>query len=465
MTTIPTNSHTDDAAGIPATNPAFSDAVNAALEGAVITDGYIDNAATTVAALDGQIETLQSEKSTLETQVTTLDGQVSDLVADVATLSDEVSTLQSEKSTLEGQVTALEGDVTTLTDQVSTLQSDKTTLEGQVTTLEGQVTALEGDVTALTDQVSTLQSDKTTLEGQVTTLEGQVTTLEGQVTALEDDVTTLTDQVSTLQSEKTALEEELAAAGDTSELEAIIAALTEHCAISTVQVATNVGDALPRGVLHGHSLFLPHPDGLVTVVLNYRATPGRLVLETGWSEDYMSSHMDQTPINIGGISCNISQGENGSGDIYANGLSNSSAAALVADRINSVSGGALYASASGATLTVVTATAGNSAGMISYSADNVTQISSSSGEDGVTGTPTDWIVVDVASGDGSDVWGVTGATMLARLLEAIQADDRYNAIAVDGVTMRIYNTLPGYVSNTIGAGDTGFTVSQEESGS
>jgi len=78
-----------------------------------------------------------------------------------------------------------QSDITTLQSDVTTAQSDITTAQSDITTAQSDITTLQSDVTTAESDITTLQSDVTTAQSDITALEGRATTLESDVGALE----------------------------------------------------------------------------------------------------------------------------------------------------------------------------------------------------------------------------------------------------------------------------------------
>jgi len=97
-------------------------------------------------------------------QISSLQTQVTNLQTDNSELQSQVSTLQDDKTDLQSQVSSLQENITLLQTQVTSLLTDKTRLQSQVT-------SLQNDKALLQAQVTSLQNDKTILENRIAELE------------------------------------------------------------------------------------------------------------------------------------------------------------------------------------------------------------------------------------------------------------------------------------------------------
>ena len=163
-----------------------------------------------------QVSDLENEKLSLTYHVSVLETNVSSLESDVAPLESEksllvaqVSPLQTQVSVLQAEVTALETEKGTLEQQVSVLETNVSSLQGEVTALDAEKSVLVGQVSNLQSEVTLLESDKDVLEQQVLGLQTNVESLQVQVTSLETEKDSLETQVSTLVTQVANLEAEV----------------------------------------------------------------------------------------------------------------------------------------------------------------------------------------------------------------------------------------------------------------
>ena len=87
--------------------------------------------------------------------------------ANFTNLNTEISTLESDVSTANSNITTLQTDLNTAEGDITTLQTDLNTAEGDITTLQGNITTLQSDVSTAESNISTLQTSVTNLETAV----------------------------------------------------------------------------------------------------------------------------------------------------------------------------------------------------------------------------------------------------------------------------------------------------------
>ena len=140
-----------------------------------------------------QINALTISKNELETQATSLTTQIEDLNATVTTLGlanddqlAEIATLTTSIGNLNTQVTTLDAEILTLTTSIGNLNTQVTTLDAEILTLTTSNTTLTTSNTDLTTQFNTLNASVSTLNSSITTLQASVTALEVDILILQD---------------------------------------------------------------------------------------------------------------------------------------------------------------------------------------------------------------------------------------------------------------------------------------
>ena len=111
--------------------------------------------------------------------------------------------LFTEVNSLQSQVSTLETDNSSLQSQVSSLSTDKNNLESQVSSLE---TWLDGNKTLLQTTINERNQLETWLDGNVTAYESQIATLNSQIDSLNDQINNLQSQVNSLTTENNNLQ-------------------------------------------------------------------------------------------------------------------------------------------------------------------------------------------------------------------------------------------------------------------
>jgi predicted nucleic acid-binding Zn-ribbon protein len=148
----------------------------------------------------------------LDTRVTTNEGEITTLASRTTTLESEMNAVEGSAganalaiSTLDTRVTTNEGDISSQASSITTLQSEMDAVEGSaganasaISTLDTRVTTNEGDISAISSRTTTLESEMDAVESTsagnssaISTLDSRVTVNEGEITSLASDVTSL----------------------------------------------------------------------------------------------------------------------------------------------------------------------------------------------------------------------------------------------------------------------------------
>jgi len=154
-----------------------------------------------VSVLETNASSLQSEVTTLESEKALLVVQLSPLQTQVSGLQAEITALEIEKDSLEQQVSALETNVSTFQDEVTVLENEKAVLVAQISPLQAQVSSLQSEVTLLESDKNALQQQILGLRTNVESLQIQVESLETEKDSLETQVASFVTQVANLEAE------------------------------------------------------------------------------------------------------------------------------------------------------------------------------------------------------------------------------------------------------------------------
>jgi predicted nucleic acid-binding Zn-ribbon protein len=77
----------------------------------------------------------------------------------IDSINSNISTLQTEMNAVEGNITLLQGNVSTLHNEMNAVEGNITLLQGNVSTLHNEMNAIEGNITLLQGNVSTLHNN------------------------------------------------------------------------------------------------------------------------------------------------------------------------------------------------------------------------------------------------------------------------------------------------------------------
>jgi hypothetical protein len=116
----------------------------------------------------------------------------------IESINSNISTLQTEMNAVEGNIIILQGNISTLETEMNAVEGNITILQGNVSTLQTEMNAVEGIITILQGNVSNLHNEMNTVEGNITLLQGNVSTLHNEMNTVEGNITLLQGNVSTL---------------------------------------------------------------------------------------------------------------------------------------------------------------------------------------------------------------------------------------------------------------------------
>jgi S1-C subfamily serine protease len=146
--------------------------------------------------LNQQIQDLSEQLSSVETEQLT---QTDDLQSDLSSLrietTNNISALEGSVDALGGNISTLGSSIGTLEGSISTLGSDISTLGSSIGTLERSVTAVEGNVSDLEESIDETQDDISALEAEQKTTQDLVAGLQEDVDDAVSQFATLEDQM------------------------------------------------------------------------------------------------------------------------------------------------------------------------------------------------------------------------------------------------------------------------------
>lgn len=157
----------------------------------------------TTAAVNSDITTLQTQMGTVQGDITSLQSSVSSLQNTINALNGTVSSAVS--SAIAPITTSLSSDqssLATLQSQVSTLSSSSVTT-GQLSSISSSLTSMQNAIASLQSSVNTLQTSVTTDEANIKSAQASISTDESNIKALQTPTTTTTTTASTSSSPNT----------------------------------------------------------------------------------------------------------------------------------------------------------------------------------------------------------------------------------------------------------------------
>lgn len=154
------------------------------------------------------IDALQAQDITLQTNITNNDN-------DISAINSSLTTITTQQSTNTGIILTLQTDMTTEKAKISTLQSEMTSAESNISTLQSEMTTAQADIITNTTSINTKHPTinisnrlPAHLVGLGNVTNDQYSTLSGISTAstIESRLTSLTNSINALDIDQTTLE-------------------------------------------------------------------------------------------------------------------------------------------------------------------------------------------------------------------------------------------------------------------
>jgi peptidoglycan hydrolase CwlO-like protein len=148
---------------------------------------------------------LQSNASSLQSQVNTLQSQFANMQANNTSLQSQVNSLQASNTALQSQVNGLQANNTSLQALLNILLSNSSSLQSQIVSLQDNNTALQSQVNDLQINNTSLQTSVNSLVLQVVGLQLNNTGLQSNIAGLQNQIANLSSQINILQSQQSDL--------------------------------------------------------------------------------------------------------------------------------------------------------------------------------------------------------------------------------------------------------------------
>jgi len=126
-------------------------------------------------------------------------------VASVAGIAYYDSVIGSNNSSSSSTVASLQGQLASANSQLSSTQAALSSAQGQVTSLNGQLTATQSQLSNANNQLAAANSQLTSVSGQLSSTQSSLTSANSQISSLNGQVSTLNQSLTTANSQITAL--------------------------------------------------------------------------------------------------------------------------------------------------------------------------------------------------------------------------------------------------------------------
>jgi predicted nucleic acid-binding Zn-ribbon protein len=144
-----------------------------------------------IIALDGRLDTAESDINVLESDMTVAK-------SDIIALDGRLDTAESDINVLESDMTVAKSDIVVAKSDIVVAKSDIIALDGRLDTAESDINVLESDmvvaksdIIALDGRLDTAESDINVVESDMVVAKSDIVALDGRLDTAESDITVL----------------------------------------------------------------------------------------------------------------------------------------------------------------------------------------------------------------------------------------------------------------------------------
>jgi hypothetical protein len=141
----------------------------------------VNTGATALEFAEVDIDTIQTDVTTLQTDLGTAQTNISTLQTDLGTAQTNISTLQTDITTLQTDLATAQTDIADILTRLSTAETAISTLQTDLATAQTDITTLQTDLATAQTDISTLQTDLATAQTDIT---NNYNSLDSRITAL-----------------------------------------------------------------------------------------------------------------------------------------------------------------------------------------------------------------------------------------------------------------------------------------
>ena len=144
----------------------------------------------TYTILYANVNTVQSNVTSLTTSTNTIKANVDSVQSNVATLTTSTNTIKANVDSVQSNVTSLTTSTNTIKANVDSVQSNVATNTGRINTVQSNVTSLTTSVNTIQANVNSIQSNVNTVQSNVTSLTTSTNTIKANVDSVQSNVAT-----------------------------------------------------------------------------------------------------------------------------------------------------------------------------------------------------------------------------------------------------------------------------------
>ena len=149
--------------------------------------------------LNNEVSDLESDKSSLETQILSLNENIANKAVIITGLNAQVSELQADLNVKRNQNVNLNNQINNLQAQIVSLQNDSSSNATVIEGLRSQIVTLTNEKNNLEGEIANKETQIVNLNVQISTLNNEIADLQSQVTSKENTISYLNSQIVNLQ--------------------------------------------------------------------------------------------------------------------------------------------------------------------------------------------------------------------------------------------------------------------------
>ena len=266
------------------------------------------NSTLTIAIDQTNINTVQSNVTSLTTSTNTIKANVDSVQSNVNIHTTSINTVQSNVTTAVTSINTVQGNVTSLTTSVNTIKANVDSVQSNVTTAVTSINTVQGNVTSLTTSVNTIKANVDLVQSNVSTAVTSINTVQGNVTSLTTSVNTIKANVDSVQSNvSTAVTSVNTVQSNVSSLSTSVSTISANLNSLAANVAAGGGGGGGNVTVAFTTIAVPGQSSIVaasaTSTLNI--LPGSsLNITSNASNSTLTIAVDQTNINT--VQSNVS---------------------------------------------------------------------------------------------------------------------------------------------------------------
>jgi hypothetical protein len=166
--------------------------------GKIVLGGYPDTLATSQAAEEGYINTINGNVSTINSNIGTI-------LSDIGTILSDIGAIESSQSGEEGNISSILSDIATILSNIGTIMGSQTDEEADIDNIESDISTMKGNVSTIQGDIDTIKSSQTSEEGDLDNIESDIATMQSEVSDIKSSQTTASSNISTIMGDESTI--------------------------------------------------------------------------------------------------------------------------------------------------------------------------------------------------------------------------------------------------------------------